>query len=59
MRHLTSLKELSKSEILESLDLADNFIDSEASLEEIHFSRIRKLLIFFVSQAPVPKSHLR
>ena len=29
MRHLTSLKELSKSEILELLDLADNFIDSE------------------------------
>ena len=29
MRHLTSLKELTKSEILELLDLADNFIDSE------------------------------
>ena len=29
MRHLTSLKELSKDEILEFLDLADNFIDSE------------------------------
>jgi ABC-type branched-subunit amino acid transport system ATPase component len=25
MRHLTSLKELSKNEILELLDLADNF----------------------------------
>jgi aspartate carbamoyltransferase catalytic subunit len=29
MKHLTSLKELSKDEILELLDLADNFIDSE------------------------------
>ena len=29
MKHLTSLKELSKDEILEFLDLADNFIDSE------------------------------
>ena len=29
MRHLTSLKGLSKDEILELLDLADNFIDSE------------------------------
>ena len=29
MRHLTSLKELSKDEIVELLDLADNFIDSE------------------------------
>ena len=29
MRHLTSLKELSKNEIIELLDLADNFIDSE------------------------------
>ena len=32
MRHLTSLKELSKDEILELLDLADNFIDSEGSI---------------------------
>ena len=32
MRHLTSLKELSKNEILELLDLADNFIDSEGSI---------------------------
>ena len=31
MRHLTSLKELSKNEIRELLDLADNFIDSEGS----------------------------
>ena len=58
MRHLTSLKELSKDEILELLDLADNFIDSEGS-EETHFFQIRKLLIFFASQALVLKSHLR
>ena len=32
MRHLTSLKELSKDEILELLDLADNFIDTEGSI---------------------------
>ena len=32
MRHLTTLKELSKDEIIELLDLADNFIDSEGSI---------------------------
>ena len=32
MRHLTTLKELTKDEIVELLDLADNFIDSEGSI---------------------------
>ena len=32
MRHLTTLKELSKDEIIVLLDLADNFIDSEGSI---------------------------
>ena len=59
MRHLTSLKEISKNEILELLDLADILLIQKAPSEEIHFFQIRKLLIFFVSQALELKSHSR
>jgi len=50
MRHLTSLKELSKDEILELLDLADNFIDSEEETVEsgkqiIKHCKIKNVLV--------------
>ena len=59
MRHLTSLKELSKDEILELLDLADNFIDSEGSIRRDPLFPDKKVVNIFVSQALVLKSHLR
>tara|TARA_S200000501_G_scaffold89537_1_gene82630 strand:- start:935 stop:1834 length:900 start_codon:yes stop_codon:yes gene_type:complete len=50
MKHLTSLKELSKDEILELLDLADNFIDSEGSIRRDPLFPDKKVVnIFFES----------
>ena len=47
MRHLTSLKELSKDEILELLDLADNFIDTEGSIRRDSLFPDKKVINIF------------
>ena len=47
MRHLTSLKELSKDEILEFLDLADNFIDSEGFIRRDPLFPDKKVINIF------------
>ena len=47
MRHLTSLKELSKDEIVELLDLADNFIDSEGSIRRDPLFPDKKVINIF------------
>ena len=51
MRHLTSLKELSKDEILELLDLADNFIDSEGSIRRDPLFPDKKVVNIFCEPA--------
>ena len=47
MKHLTSLKELSKDEILELLDLADNFIDSEGFIRRDPLFPDKKVINIF------------
>lgn len=47
MRHLTSLKVLSKDEILELLDLADNFIDTEGSIRRDPLFPDKKIVNIF------------
>ena len=47
MRHLTSLKDLSKDEILELLDLADNFIDTEGSIRRDPLFPDKKIVNIF------------
>ena len=47
MKHLTSLKELSKDEILELLDLADNFIDSEGFIRRDPLFPDKKIINIF------------
>ena len=47
MKHLTSLKELSKVEILELLDLADNFIDSEGFIRRDPLFPDKKVINIF------------
>ena len=47
MKHLTSLKELSKGEILELLDLADNFIDSEGFIRRDPLFPDKKVINIF------------
>ena len=47
MKHLTSLKELSKVEILELLDLADNFIDSEGFIRRDPLFPDKKIINIF------------
>ena len=47
MKHLVSLKELSKDEILELLDLADNFIDSEGFIRRDTLFPDKKVINIF------------
>ena len=47
MKHLTSLKELSKDELLELLDLADNFIDSEGFIRRDPLFPDKKVINIF------------
>ena len=47
MKHLTSLKELSKDEILELKDLADNFIDSEGFIRRDPLFPDKKVINIF------------
>ena len=47
MKHLTSLKELSKDEILELLNLADNFIDSEGFIRRDPLFPDKKVINIF------------
>ena len=47
MRHLTTLKELTKDEIVELLDLADNFIDSEGSIRRDPLFPYKKVVNIF------------
>ena len=47
MKHLTSLNELSKDEILELLDLADNFIDSEGFIRRDPLFPDKKVINIF------------
>ena len=47
MKHLTSLKELSKDEILQLLDLADNFIDSEGFIRRDPLFPDKKVINIF------------